>query len=158
MREDLVNTFGNRLRLRVCGVLVQDESILMVNHNGLGPKGQLWIPPGGEVNYGESLEKALIREFKEETNIDIEVREQLFVFELINKPFHAVEIFYRVNKIGGELIVGKDPELEKNKQIIQQVEFVTFKEIMIMDKEIIHGIFQKCNSPKDILKLSGCYR
>ena len=158
MREDLINTFGNRLRLRVCGILVEENSVLLIKHEGLGPEGILWIPPGGEVKYKETLEKALVREFKEETNIDIEVAEQMFVFEFIDKPLHAIEIFFKVNRIGGKLELGHDPELDNDKQIIKQVEFVTFNQLAIMNKEIIHGIFQKCSHPRDILKLSGYYR
>ncbi len=48
---------------------------------GLGPEGYIWSPPGGGVEFKENVEKALIREFREETHTTIAIDEFLFVNE-----------------------------------------------------------------------------
>jgi 8-oxo-dGTP diphosphatase len=39
-----------------------------------------WALPGGFVDYGESLERAAIREAKEETCLDVHLSEQLYAY------------------------------------------------------------------------------
>lgn len=47
-----------------------------------------WVIPGGHVEFGETLEQALIRETKEETNIDITDISFICVYEhVLSKDF-----------------------------------------------------------------------
>ena len=55
-QQDFVSQqFGNRLRLRVSGICTEGNRLLLVKHRGLGALGELWIPPGGEVEWGQSV-------------------------------------------------------------------------------------------------------
>ena len=45
--------------------------------------GNLWVVPGGHIEYGETIEKAVKREAKEEVGLDISFEKVLFVQELI---------------------------------------------------------------------------
>jgi 8-oxo-dGTP diphosphatase len=56
----------------VDGVYIKDRKILLLKR-GTEPFKGYWHLVGGHVEENESLKKALIREFKEETNLDIEV-------------------------------------------------------------------------------------
>lgn len=44
-----------------------------------------WALPGGFVDYGESLEEAAVREAKEETSLDIQLKSQLHTYSDPNR-------------------------------------------------------------------------
>ena len=69
MKEVVKSVYGNRVRARACGICIHRGEILLVKHTGLGPEGVLWAPPGGGIEFGESAEDSLKREFKEETGL-----------------------------------------------------------------------------------------
>ena len=54
----------------VTAVVIKDNKVLIARHTYGGGKGMLIIP-GGYVEKGETPQDAVIREFKEETNITI---------------------------------------------------------------------------------------
>jgi 8-oxo-dGTP diphosphatase len=155
MKNEIIASFGNRLRVRVCGICIQDEQILMVKHHALGEQGIFWSPPGGGIQFGESAEESLKREFMEETGLTVSIKKFLFVHEFLQPPLHAIELFFEVERISGQLITGKDPEMEYNNQIIQDVKFISFEEIQRMDQDIIHNIFNLVKHPKELLELTG---
>jgi 8-oxo-dGTP diphosphatase len=58
----------------VDGVFIKDEKILLLKR-AVEPFRGCWHLVGGHVEENETLKEALKREFKEETNLDIEVGE-----------------------------------------------------------------------------------
>jgi 8-oxo-dGTP diphosphatase len=62
------------------------------------------------VEFGESLENAVLREFTEETGFQAKVTGVLDVSEVIlpERPYHSVTIAYSGKIIGGELRSEKD--------------------------------------------------
>ena len=87
---------NDRPRIRVAGIVIQENSILLIQH--IKNEKKYWLVPGGGVDWGESLEDALIREYKEETNLDIEVKEFLFFSEAISpdKNKHVINLYFLV--------------------------------------------------------------
>ncbi|MDH5379850.1 MAG: NUDIX hydrolase [Cyclobacteriaceae bacterium] len=155
MQEIVKSNFGGRVRLRVCGLLIEDNKILLVEHSGLNESKSFWIPPGGGLNFGEKLEKALEREFLEETGIKIKTKELLFCNQHINLPLHAVELFFSVEKIGGTFKKGIDPELSDENQIIRSVKYVTIEKLLIIPDENKHEILKDLINFESILKKTG---
>ncbi len=154
-RKDVLNLYGNRLRLRVCGLYRVEDRLLLVRHRGVGPAGSFWSPPGGGAQFGESAPVALKREFAEETGLAISVGELLFVNEFIAAPLHALELFFAVQATGGLLTKGIDPEMNLNNQIIDEVRFMSFAEIKSHPAEEMHALFRCCQSLDDVFQLRG---
>lgn len=156
MKVPVQEIFGNKLRVRVCGICIHHKQILLVNHTGLGTP-HFWAPPGGGIQTGESAPEALVREFKEETGLTIEVRDFLFACEFIQLPLHAVELFFQVSISGGNLRTGQDPELG-NQQIIKDVRFFTDSQIRSIPLAHLHGIFKEAADIAQIGLLRGYFK
>ena len=81
----------------VTGVVFKEGKVLLARHTYGSGKGKLIIP-GGYVNQGETPQAALVREFKEETNITVEP------MDLIGVRFnmHDWYIAFRAKYISGK--------------------------------------------------------
>src|SRR5262245_31312473 len=110
MDGEIAKIYGNRLRVRACGLCWDMDRLLLVNHR-MASGTNLWLPPGGGVDFGETLETALKREFFEETGLEITVSQFAFGCEFIKEPLHSLELFFNVIRTGGSLKTGYDPEL-----------------------------------------------
>ena len=117
--------YHDKIRLRICGLLIKDNSILLARIKSPVLNNLIWMPPGGGLEFGESINEGLEREFKEETNLEIEVGSLQFVNELVKPPFHAVELYYIVEEVGGSMQAGTDPEHSKDKQLIDDLKWFT---------------------------------
>ncbi len=56
---------------------IESEGIVLIKRKN-PPHG--WAIPGGFVDYGESLEEAALREAKEETNLEVELKRQFHTY------------------------------------------------------------------------------
>jgi 8-oxo-dGTP diphosphatase len=149
--------YGNRVRVRACGICCIGDQLLMINHTGL-TKGSFWAPPGGGVDFGISAEETLVRELREETGLEVEPDLFLFATERVRLPLHAVELFFSVQLVGGTLRVGHDPEMGSADQIIKEVRFMTFEEIDGLPSEEKHGAFGLVPGSGRIRELNGYFR
>ncbi|MGC3944836.1 MAG: NUDIX hydrolase [Chryseolinea sp.] len=153
MSEEISKIYGNRVRVRVCGLLHHRDRLLLVNHS-LQDRPIWWGPPGGGVEFGESLEDALKREFLEETKLSITVGQFAFGCEFLEGPLHAIELFFHVSKYEGSPETGQDPEMP----LIADVRFMTSEEIASLPGSAIHGIFQVARTKSELLQLKGFFR
>ena len=158
MKKEIIENFGKTLRVRVCGILIKKEMVLMVKHKGLTSAGYLWAPPGGGMTFGQSAHHCLKKEFLEETGLVVAIKELLFINEFHDNPFHAIELFFRVELTEGQLKTGYDPELEPNQQIIQEVKYFGQKDIADQRGPQLHSIFSEISHPSQLLNLNGYFR
>lgn len=73
-------------RVRATGVLVKEDEILLVKQ--VLRERSNWNLPGGGLEVGETLEQCLVREMSEETGLDVEVGELLYICDRF-KGLHA---------------------------------------------------------------------
>jgi 8-oxo-dGTP diphosphatase len=155
IKNEIVLNFGNKLRIRVCGICIEENKILLIRHHSIGKSNELWTPPGGGMNYGESAENALIREFIEETGLHVSVEKFLCVNEYLTPPLHAIELFFIVKKTGGSLQTGIDPELHADRQIITKIEWLSIEQLQEIPRESLHSLLHSIQSIEDFHRLSG---
>lgn len=102
---------GRDIRVRVAGVLIHEEKLLLVAHKK--NKDVYWLLPGGGVDFGESLTEALEREFLEELNIKVEVKDLLLISETIfpSGERQILNICFLCNYISGDYMLGIEQRL-----------------------------------------------
>lgn len=157
MEPEILDKYGHRVRVRVSGLCWRADKLLMVNHEGL-TRGSFWAPPGGGIEFSQTAYESLIREFQEETGLTITPGKFQFACEFIKHPLHAIELVFEVLYTGGDIHVGIDPESEKHSQIIREVNWLNFNEIMAIPEDERHGIFRFVETSSQLKKLSGFYR
>lgn len=148
----IIETYGNRLRVRVCGVCIEHEKVLVVNHHSLNGGADFWSPPGGGMEFGIAAEENLIREVKEETGLTVEVDKFMMVHEYLAPPLHAIELFFSVKRKGGRIKIGYDPEMNKKDQIIKDVCFMHITDLLNLPVNHVHQAMVKLIKQNNVEK------
>lgn len=116
--------YGRRVYVRVTGVLIEDDQILLLNQDT--DTGRAWSLPGGKLGEREAIGEALVREMREETGLQVEVGRLLYVCDHITDAVHVVHLTFEVRRLGG--VVGKTAAGAGTRPI-RGVEFVKLFEL-----------------------------
>ena len=65
-----IKNFNKKFNVVSLFIIVEDKILLLKRHANK-PQADLWGPPAGKVDEGESLEQVVIRETYEEAGVDI---------------------------------------------------------------------------------------
>jgi 8-oxo-dGTP diphosphatase len=93
---------------RAYGVLIEGDQVLLVRASNPRYDPPIWWLPGGGIDFGETPEEALVREFLEETGLEVARPRLLGVSADLRRRdngdhVHTVRINYLVERVGGEL-------------------------------------------------------
>ena len=114
-------------QVRATAILIEDDHILLTEQKVTESLARSWSLPGGTLEAGETLEACVIREVKEETGLKVAVGRLLYVCDRIVDNHHVVHITFAVNRVGGELQLGVEPEADANP--IKSVRMVPLSEL-----------------------------
>jgi 8-oxo-dGTP diphosphatase len=105
--------YPERPLVGVGAIIIEQGRVLLVKRRNPPLAGE-WSIPGGLLETGETLRQAATREVREETGLDIEVRELLGVFDRLLPDesgrirYHYVLIDFLCRHTGGELCAASD--------------------------------------------------
>ena len=95
-------------QVAIGGVIIEDNKILLAKRNKEPHNGE-WAILGGSVKLGETLQRAVEREIREETGLVGSAKEPIRVFDLIERDkqghlcFHYVIVDLRADYVAGTL-------------------------------------------------------
>ena len=101
--------------LTVRGVVKKEDKILILRrHPKSRNKPHKYELPGGKVDPGEFFDEALIREFKEETCLDVNIEslfetvQDEFISRRTNQPISTVQLMMNLEIIDGEVQISSE--------------------------------------------------
>ncbi len=98
-------------KIRCQGVIVQNDMFLMVRHANHRSGSVYWWLPGGGAEDKETPEECILREIREETNLEVKVIRVLFeTFDPDRVYSYERFITYLCQPVRGELALGTESE------------------------------------------------
>jgi mutator protein MutT len=111
----LKRLYPSRPIVGVGAIIIHEGKILLEKRKSAPGKGK-WSIPGGLVDLGENIEQAVIREVKEETDLDVaeprlvDVVDHISLDEMGAVKYHFVIVDYLVNLVRGVPKAASDAE------------------------------------------------
>lgn len=103
---------NNAKTVKVVAAIIIHENKIFATQRGYGEFKDGWEFPGGKVEPGETPQEALVREIKEELDIEIEVKDFLETVEYDYPEFHlSMDCFFCAIR-SGDLVL-KEHEAAK---------------------------------------------
>lgn len=121
--------------IKVAAAIIIHNNRIFATQRGYGEFKDGWEFPGGKIEPGETSREALVREIKEELDIEIEVKDFLETVEYDYPQFHlSMDCFFCMIK-AGELVL-KEHEAAKwlTKETLDSVDWLP------ADKGLVEGI------------------
>lgn len=91
--------------IRVVAGVIREGDKIFATAKGYGEFKGMWEFPGGKIEAGETPRQALVREMKEELEVDIEVGELIQTIEYDYPTFHLSMDCFWARIVAGEIVL-----------------------------------------------------
>lgn len=98
-------TSMDRKNIEVVAAIIRKEDMIFATQRGYGEFKDGWEFPGGKVEFGETPQQALVREIKEELDVEIEIGKLVEVVEYDYPKFHLTMHCFMCTIKNGELVL-----------------------------------------------------
>jgi len=144
---------SSKFNVRVYGILINDDAILVSDE--YIKKNKITKLPGGGLEFGEGIKDCLIREFKEELNLDVEVSDHFyttdfFVTSSFDTKSQVISIYYVVKALGDlDFQVSTLAHNYEKKEGAQSLRWIKLKELkdtdftLIIDRKVGEMLMKK---------------
>ena len=92
-------------QIHVVAAIIKQDDKIFATQRGYGEFQGMWEFPGGKIEPNESKETALIREIKEELDVEIQVNDWITRVEYDYPSFHLSMDCYFASILSGDLVL-----------------------------------------------------
>lgn len=134
-----MNTENTNWQQSVTGVLIRDDKVLLARHT-YGAGKNLLIVPGGYLNYNETPQDAVVREYKEEVGIIVKPKDIIAIRFNLKDWYVAFSLGY----VSGEATSDND----ENSEVIwlDINEALTSEDVPDLTKKLIESAINDNNA------------
>lgn len=103
------------IKTSVVACIIDEKDRVLLTRRCIEPFYGQWVMPGGKVDHGEPLLKALHREVREEVGLEVHVDGLLDVYEHValgDNNDHYVILYYRAHPLTAELLLNNQEVTE----------------------------------------------
>lgn len=106
------------------GILIEEGCVLLSGNRWYSDKPLVWTLPGGRAEEGEGVGEATVREFLEETGLQVEVSALAYVAEARSATARRLFLTcaFTVIRLSGVPTAGRDP-------VVEELRFVAYEEL-----------------------------
>ncbi len=132
---------SNKFNVRVYGILIFDGAVLVSDE--YIKRNKITKFPGGGLEFGEGLRDCLVREFKEELDLDVEVKDHFyttdfFVTSSFDTNSQVISVYYLVNPISKmDFLVSTSPHNYEKKEGAQSMRWIKLSDLKETDFTLI---------------------
>jgi 8-oxo-dGTP diphosphatase len=134
----MVEVFRMTREIRYQGAIIKEHQILLIMHHALKSDVSYWVVPGGGIIEGETEDECVIREMREETNLEVEVERLLLDEPSPEDGAYKWSKTYLCKPVGGEASPGHEPEPEAaSEYAISQVKWFDLEDDSTWENKLV---------------------
>jgi 8-oxo-dGTP diphosphatase len=144
---------AKKFNVRVYGIFIHDGAILVSDE--YIKRNKITKLPGGGLEFGEGTRDCLVREFKEELGLDVEIQDHFyttdfFVTSSFDTNSQVISIYYTVKALGNhDFKVSANPHDYEKKEGAQSLRWIKLSDLketdftLIIDRKIGEMLMKK---------------